>query len=67
MIKASCKDGVRHRGMKYREQIMRKIVLSQVVVLARPPDVAHQGSETPDFVHRCAPLSHTLTRILLMK
>jgi len=66
MIKASCKYGVRHKGLKYREQVRRNIVLFQVVVLARPPDVAHQGSEILDFDHRCTPPSYTLTHLLLM-
>ena len=46
---------------------MRKIDPFQVVVLARPPDVAHQGSDLPDIVLRCAPTFIMLIQILMMK
>jgi len=52
MIRASCKYGVRHKGLRYRGQILREIILFQAVVLARPTDVAHQGRELQDFVLR---------------
>lgn len=67
-IKGSCKYGVRHEGhegLKYCGKILGKIGLFQVVVLARPPNVIHQGSELPDIVVlRCTPLFNILIHIL---
>jgi hypothetical protein len=45
---------------------MRKIVLCQLVALARPPDVAHQVSDLPDIVLRCIPTFIMLIQILMM-
>ena len=66
MIKATCKYGVRYKGLKYRGEITRKIVLCQLVVLARPPNVAHQGSDLPGIVLRCTPTFIMLIQILMI-
>ena len=66
MIKGSCKYGVRQKGLVHRVNSMWKIVLSQVVVLACLPDVAHQDSKLPDFTLRCIQPFFMLIRILLM-
>ena len=66
MMKGTCKYGVRYKGLKHRGKITRKIVLCQLVVLARPPDVAHQDSDLPDIGLRCTPSFIILIQILLM-
>lgn len=44
--------GVRFKGLKDCGKTTRKIVLIQVIVFARRPDIAHQASNLPElFVH----------------
>jgi len=65
MTKVSGMHGVRLKGLKDCMQTTRKIVLSQVLVPARRPDIAHQASNLLEFVLHNVPLFLVLLHLLL--
>ena len=48
--------GVRFKGLKDCVQARRKVILLQVIVLARRPDIAHQTSNLPELFVYSVPL-----------